>query len=60
MFNPLVYLREVLTELRQVTWPTPRQTTNKTLLVIVVSTVIALYIAVLDAAIQRAIGFLIQ
>ncbi len=42
------YLREVRDELKKVTWPTREQTIQKTLLVILVSVVVGVYIGGLD------------
>jgi preprotein translocase subunit SecE len=47
-FNPVRYLREVRDELQKVTWPSRKQTLDKTLLVIVVSIFVGAYIGGLD------------
>ncbi|HBC72517.1 preprotein translocase subunit SecE [Candidatus Amesbacteria bacterium RIFOXYB1_FULL_47_13] len=46
--NPLTYLRETLSELKQVTWPTRQQTIQLTLIVIGISVLVAIYIGSLD------------
>jgi preprotein translocase SecE subunit len=43
------FLEEAWSELKKVTWPTPEQTRNLTVLVFVVSAVIGAYIALFDA-----------
>ncbi|MFZ1721043.1 MAG: preprotein translocase subunit SecE [Microgenomates group bacterium] len=48
MVRLTTYVREVIRELKKVTWPTYEQTQNKTLLVIGVSIAVGLYIGVLD------------
>ncbi len=48
MVRLTTYVREVIRELKKVTWPTYEQTQNKTLLVIGVSVAVGLYIGVLD------------
>ena len=42
------FLEEAWSELRKVTWPTPEQTRNLTVLVFVVSAAVGAYIAVFD------------
>lgn len=59
MPNPLVYLKQVNQELHQVTWPTRKQTQKKTLVVLGVSLLLALYIGVIDVALQWVIGLLL-
>jgi preprotein translocase SecE subunit len=41
-------MQEAWSELRKVTWPTPEQTRNLTVLVFVISAVVGAYIAVFD------------
>ena len=43
------FLEEAWSELKKVTWPTPEQTRNLTVLVFVISAVIGAYIAFFDA-----------
>ncbi len=54
------YIQQVVTELKKVTWPTKEQTINKTVLVIVVSAVAALYIGTLDFLLQKIMQILIS
>jgi preprotein translocase subunit SecE len=42
------FLEEAWSELKKVTWPTPVQTRNLTILVVVVSAVIGVYISLFD------------
>jgi len=42
------YLREVRAEVTHISWPTPRQTAVYTALVLVISVVVAAYVAALD------------
>ncbi|OGY42052.1 MAG: preprotein translocase subunit SecE [Candidatus Buchananbacteria bacterium RBG_13_39_9] len=42
------YLRDSIAELKKVTWPTKKQTTEYTLLVIGISLALALFIGVVD------------
>jgi preprotein translocase SecE subunit len=52
------FVDEAWSELRKVSWPTPEQTRNLTVLVFVVSLVVGLYITVLDTVFQGAVGLL--
>ena len=42
------YIRDSITELKKVTWPTKKQTTEYTLLVIGISLVLAVFIGIVD------------
>jgi preprotein translocase SecE subunit len=52
------YLDESWSELKKVSWPTPEQTRNLTVLVFVVSLAVGLYITVLDTVFAAAVGLL--
>jgi preprotein translocase SecE subunit len=52
------FIDEAWSELKKVSWPTPEQTRNLTVLVFVVSLAVGLYITVLDTVFQAAVGFL--
>ncbi|MCC6711473.1 MAG: preprotein translocase subunit SecE [Candidatus Pacebacteria bacterium] len=56
----LQYFREVAQELKKVSWPTKEQTYNKTLLVVVVTVVAALYIGGLDYIFARLMGIVLR
>jgi preprotein translocase SecE subunit len=47
-------MREAWAELRKVTWPTPEQTRNLTVLVFVISAVVGAYIAIFDVLFHEA------
>ena len=53
MLNPVEYLRQVSQEVHRVTWPSWEQTQRQTLVVIIVSLGIAVYIGTLDFVFQR-------
>lgn len=59
MKKVISYLKEVVLELKKVSWPDKQQTIDKTVLVIIVSAVMALYIGGLDLLFQQMINFLI-
>ena len=48
MFNPITYLKEVLQEIKHVSWPSAKQTAGKTTLVLVASLLIGIYMGLLD------------
>ena len=52
------FVDEAWSELKKVSWPTPAQTRNLTVLVFVVSLAVGLYITVLDTVFQGAVGLL--
>ena len=52
------FVDEAWSELKKVSWPTPEQTRNLTVLVFVVSLAVGLYITVLDTVFQGAVGLL--
>lgn len=54
------YLREVRSEMTKVTWPTRGQTVKMTLLVIIVSVVIGVFIGSLDILLSRIAGAILS
>ncbi len=53
------YIQQVTAELKKVSWPSKEQTINKTVLVIIVSTIVAIYIGGLDLILQEIMKALI-
>jgi preprotein translocase SecE subunit len=60
MTQLIKYLRATIAELRQVAWPTRREATLYTILVIAISTVIALYVGAFDYLFSQGINMLIN
>lgn len=60
MVSPVVYVREVIQELKKVSWPSVETTRNMTILVIVVSLIVGVYLGVLDFILQRLVTWLIS
>ena len=58
-FNLLTYLQEVKLELGKVTWPSKQLTINMTLVVIIVSILVAIYLGVLDFVFARLMAFIL-
>jgi len=52
------FIDEAWSELKKVTWPTRLQVRNLTVLVLTISLVVGLYITLLDAIFQSAVGLL--
>lgn len=59
MASPIVFVQEVISELKKVTWPTFEQTRNMTMLVIVVSVLVGLYIGALDFGFSRLMAVIL-
>lgn len=59
MVSPVVFMREVMVEMRKVSWPSRQQTLDMTLLVIVVSVAIGAYLGALDFAFSQLMTALI-
>lgn len=59
MLKPANYFSEVLREVKKVSWPSKEQTQEKTLLVLVVSVIIGLYIGILDFVFAKLLGILV-
>lgn len=54
------YLRMTAGELRQVSWPSQKQTIMYTVLVIAISAVVALYVGAFDYLFSQGVDFLIN
>jgi len=53
--NVKQFLKEAKTELRKVTWPTPKQTVASTSVVIIVVLIIAVFLGVVDFGLNKII-----
>jgi len=54
------YLRDAREELRKVTWPSQKQTTNSTLLVVAVSIIIAVFLGTVDYGLNKLLEYLLR
>jgi preprotein translocase subunit SecE len=54
------YIGQVWSELKKVSWPSKKQTINKTVLVVIVSAILALYISGVDFILQNLMKALIN
>lgn len=58
--NPVTrYFRETFTELRKVNWPTRKEATRLTMIVIIVLVVMSALLGFLDFVFARVVGFII-
>jgi preprotein translocase subunit SecE len=56
--NPLVYLKETVSELKLVRWPTKQETINLTVIVIAISILVGLYVGGLDFVFTNILKFI--
>lgn len=57
---PVQFVREVVTELKKVTWPTREETVKLTAVVIAISVIVAIFIGGLDAILVKVTGLLFK
>ena len=58
--NPLVkYFNETRAELRKVTWPTREEATNLTIIIVMVTIVVAIFLGLLDFLFQEVVSGII-
>lgn len=60
VLSPFRFISEVYGELQHVTWPTRQQTITATLVVIVFSLLVGLWIGGLDFVFTKAIGLILK
>jgi preprotein translocase subunit SecE len=60
MRKAINFLSEVRLELGKVVWPTPKQTVNLTLVVVLVSLIVGLYVGGLDLLFAKISGVFIK
>ena len=57
MFDKIkLFFREVSVELKKVSWPTRQQTVSATVVVIVLTTIVAFFLGIVDIILVRLIG----
>jgi len=54
------YIKSAITEMKQVTWPTRKETYNYTLLVIGISLAIMVFLGLLDSAFNQGLQLIIN
>ncbi|MFH1145406.1 MAG: preprotein translocase subunit SecE [bacterium] len=55
-----LYIREVIDELKQVSWPSKKQVVRDTALVVGISALVALFLGVLDFALSNLLQYIIN
>ncbi len=61
MLNKIIdYTRKVYLEMRKVTWPTRNEITNSTIVVIIISAIVAVIIFALDTVFSSVLGLIIR
>ena len=58
--NPVTYLKETISELKLVRWPSARQTLNLTGIVIGLSIFVGIYIGALDFSFTKIMAFIFK
>ena len=58
--NPITYLQNTLSELKQVSWPSRQQTIKLTVIVITISLVVGAYVGLLDMSFTKILSLLIK
>lgn len=59
MFSLTAHIRETIQEIKKVSWPSQKQTTEMTILVIAVSIIVGTYIGVADYIFQTLLGLIL-
>ncbi|HHY18447.1 MAG TPA: preprotein translocase subunit SecE [Firmicutes bacterium] len=54
------FFRDIKTELRKVVWPNKKELVNYTVVVIVISLIVALFIGLIDLAFSAGFRYLVQ
>ena len=54
------FFQEVSVELKKVSWPTRQQTMSATLVVIVVSFIVAFFLGIVDVVLARIVGAIMK
>jgi preprotein translocase subunit SecE len=54
------FFQEVSVELKKVSWPTRQQTMNATVVVIVVSFIVAFFLGIVDVVLARIVGSIMK
>jgi preprotein translocase subunit SecE len=53
------FLSEAKTELKKVTWPTPKQTLASTSVVIIIVFIIAIYLGIIDYVLAKLVKYIL-
>jgi preprotein translocase subunit SecE len=58
--NPLTFLQQVRAETAKVTWPTRREVTISTIMVLILATLTAIFFFLVDWMIRSGLGAILQ
>lgn len=58
--NPIVFLKEVRSELDKVSWPTKQEAARLTAIVIAISLLVGFFIGAIDYIFAKAMGLFLQ
>jgi preprotein translocase subunit SecE len=57
--NPFEFMQQVRSEVAKVTWPTRRETITTTIMVIIMSTIAAIFFLIADQIIRWVVGLIL-
>lgn len=60
MTSPVTFVRETIDELQKVAWPTRAEVIRLTVVVVVISLVVGLYIGGLDYVLVKAVEYIVK
>ena len=61
MFKKIIqFLKEVKFELRKVTWPGRREVINSTIVVLIATAIITIFLYLVDVGLSRMVGLIIK
>jgi len=58
--TPITYIRETISELKQVHWPSRDETIQLTVLVLVISVIVAVYVGGLDFLFTNLLTYILK
>jgi preprotein translocase subunit SecE len=58
-FNPAQYVREVIGEVKKVTWPTRKETTVTTIMVLIMVALAAIFFLLVDFVLSTAVQYVL-
>lgn len=59
MANPAQFISQVRAEMAKVTWPTRREVTTTTIMVLIMASLAAVFFSLVDLAIRSGLSFII-
>ena len=59
MSNPVQFLNQVRAEISRITWPTRREVTTTTIMVLIMAAIAALFFSLVDFGIRQGLGLIL-